>query len=144
MAVGALLTACSTSPEPIPYGNAECQFCRMTVVDRQHAAELVSTKGKVYFFDAIECMLNYSNANSDEQFAHSLVNDFTNPGVLIAAEEAFYLISKQLPSPMGAYLSAFPDQQALSEALELYGGNGFSWEEIQELVASDQLGVVIR
>lgn len=116
----------------------------MTVVDRQHAAELVSTKGKVYFFDAIECMLNFMNSYSDEQFEHSLVNDFTNPGVLIAAEDAFYLISKQLPSPMGAYLTAFSDQQALSKAMETYGGTGYTWNELRELVTSNQLGVAVR
>lgn len=32
----------------------------MTIVDKQHAAQVVTKKGKAYSFDAIECMVHYS------------------------------------------------------------------------------------
>jgi copper chaperone NosL len=31
----------------------------MTIVDKVHAAEIVTKKGKVCKFDATECMINY-------------------------------------------------------------------------------------
>lgn len=135
------LIACSTSPEEIPYGQAECAYCRMSVVDQQHAAELVTSKGKVVFFDAIECMVNYRLANEgQERFAHALVNDFTDPGSLIPAEEASYLISQQLPSPMGAFLTGFPDQEELDKAVNEYGGREYTWEEILDIGRANQFG----
>ena len=41
-AVG-LLTACSAEPEPIAYGSDACDFCRMNIVDKTHAAQLVTS-----------------------------------------------------------------------------------------------------
>ena len=58
-----LFAACSPQPRPIEYGTDLCDFCRMTIVDKQHAAELVTDKGRVYKFDAIECMVNYLEQN---------------------------------------------------------------------------------
>ena len=49
-----LLAACQPSPKPIEYGSDMCDYCKMTIVDQQHAAELVTTKGKAFKFDAIE------------------------------------------------------------------------------------------
>ena len=80
----------------------------MTVVDNQHAAQAVTDKGKVFVFDAIECMVNYlQNTGTDAGFAHLVVCDYENPGVWVQADAATFLISESLPSPMGANLSAF-------------------------------------
>ena len=42
-----LLMACSQEPKPIEYGTDACHFCRMTIVDKVHGAEIVTDKGKV-------------------------------------------------------------------------------------------------
>ncbi len=54
-----IVTNCSVSPKAIDYGNDGCHFCKMTIVDKLHAAEVVTNKGKVYKFDATECMINF-------------------------------------------------------------------------------------
>ena len=54
-----LLSACTPAPKPIEYGSDMCHYCKMTIMDKQHAAELVTDKGKVFPFDAIECMIHY-------------------------------------------------------------------------------------
>ena len=58
VAVGILLLSCTIKPEKINFGSDMCHFCQMTIVDRQHAAQYVTSKGKQFKFDAIECMLN--------------------------------------------------------------------------------------
>lgn len=124
-----LVHACKPSSEPIHYGEALCHWCKMTIVDRQHAAELVTTKGKVYQFDAIECMMQYLDDQGNESdFALLLVNDFSQPGELIDARTATYLVSEQVPSPMGAFLSAFAKREDAEALQREKGGTLYDWE----------------
>ncbi len=124
------LLACNISPQPINYGEDACHYCTMTIVDHQHAAQIVTDKGKAYKFDAIECMLNYLRENEDINPELYLVNDFMNPGQLIDATKATYLISKNISSPMGAYLSAFQTKEAADKTKMKYEGKLYTWEEI--------------
>lgn len=126
-----LVFTCATEPQPIDYGEDYCAYCKMTIVDRQHAAELVTKKGRVYKFDAIECMLNYlDNDGTQAAFAHLLVNDYFAPGRLLSAQAAYYLISEAVPSPMGAYLSGFAQEQAARDLQQEKGGTVYNWENL--------------
>lgn len=124
------LTACQPSSRPIRYGEDICAFCKMTVVSKQHAAEVVTAKGRVYTFDALECMINYTQQNDETDFSYLLVNDYLAPGVLIDATSCQFLISENLPSPMGAFLSAFENEQQAKAMQAEKGGTLFNWEEI--------------
>ncbi len=66
--VSQLLSSCQPRPEPIHYGQDACDFCRMTIVDKQHAAQMVTEKGRVYKYDAIECMLNDLKTGTDRPY----------------------------------------------------------------------------
>ncbi len=120
---GISISACNTRPQPIEYGKDGCHYCTMTIVDRQHASQLVTSKGKAYKFDAIECMVNSLNENDNGPYAHTLVSDFTNPGQLIDAQDTSFLISKEIPSPMGAFLSAFATEKMANEIRKESGGD---------------------
>lgn len=127
-----LMVSCSAGPQAINYGSDACHYCEMTIVDKQHASQLVTLKGKPYKYDAIECMVHSLQDELKEvEMAHYLVADFDQPGELIAASGAKYLVSEQLQSPMGANLSAFKNGDAAKKAQEKFTGKLFSWEEIQ-------------
>lgn len=130
LSVMLLWGACSPSPKPITYGTDKCDFCRMTIVDPQFAAELVTDKGRVYTFDAIECMVQYRLAAPETSFALLLVNDYLHSGTLQPAENCSYLISPNLPSPMGANLSAFYDRTSAETYQREKEGELYSWEEL--------------
>ena len=130
LSVVAFSISCSIEPVPVEYGFDHCNFCEMTVVDKGHAAILVSSKGKTYKFDAIECMIRYSNRAEDMKFAQILVCDYTNPGNMVNAEEAHFLVSDSIPSPMGGFLSAIYDEQMSLELLSKKGGEIFQWNEV--------------
>ena len=125
-----LLAACSVEPEPIAYGSDNCVFCQMTIVDKTHAAQLVTRKGKQHKYDAIECLVQNLGAWEMDEIAHLRVADYGNPGVMTPAETATFLISDEIKSPMGAYLSAFSSMETAREALEQHGGDLFSWDEL--------------
>ena len=129
-----LLSACAPAPRPIEYGSDMCHFCKMTIVDHQHVAEAVTDKGKVFKFDAIECMIHFREQQQDTEFAFLLVNDYHQPKTLIDAHSAHYLVSPALPSPMGAFLTAFENEAAAMAMLEEKGGETFDWEGIQQLL----------
>ena len=103
MVMVTILPACSPEPRDIDYGEDICAYCKMTIVDAQYGAEAVTTKGRVHVFDAVECMVHFTNENTDVEYAHLLVNHYTDPGALNDATKSGFLISEALPSPMGAF-----------------------------------------
>ena len=125
-----VLFNCSVGPQPIDYGNDGCHFCKMTIVDKLHAAEIVTKKGKVYKFDATECMMNFLDEFDTSTIKLHLSNNFTEPEVLIDATQATFLISENIPSPMGAFLSAFKDKDEAVNTQKEKGGELYSWEEL--------------
>ncbi|MGO3183594.1 MAG: nitrous oxide reductase accessory protein NosL [Aequorivita sp.] len=131
--ISLVFTACNVSPQPINYGSDACHFCDMTIVDRQHASQMVTAKGKAYKYDAIECMVHsLQDEFKDTEMAHYLVADFHQPGELIDAKTATYLVSEKIQSPMGENLSAFLNEESGQKAVERFTGNTYSWKEIQE------------
>lgn len=126
-----ILMSCSIKPDPIQYGTDGCSYCSMTIVDRQHAAELVTSKGKVFKFDATECMINQLMEVNKDDIALYLVTDYSNPGEWVDATKAIYLISENIPSPMGAYLSAFGKREAADRVQAANDGELLTWEELQ-------------
>jgi copper chaperone NosL len=125
-----MAVSCKISPKPIVYGTDGCHYCSMTIVDRQHAAQLVTKKGKTFKFDAIECMLNYMKEIDTGTVALYLCNYYSEPGEFISSEEATYLISDNIPSPMGEFLTAFDSEESANMAEEENGGVLYSWTEL--------------
>ena len=125
-----MLVSCNVSPQAIDYGSDGCHFCKMTIVDKVHAAEIVTKKGKVYKFDATECMINFMNDFDASEIELYLSNNYTEPEQLIDAKKATFLISKNIPSPMGAYLSAFKNKADAEKMQSEKGGDLYSWEEL--------------
>ncbi|MFS4456039.1 nitrous oxide reductase accessory protein NosL [Maribacter sp. 2304DJ31-5] len=126
------LLGCTHSPKPVAYGSDGCHFCSMTIVDKQHAAQFMTQKGRTYSFDATECMLNHLKEIAIETVALYMVNDYNMPGEFIDGEQAVYLISENIPSPMGEYLTAFATEQDAKNAQMKNGGEIFTWQELRE------------
>ncbi len=127
-----LLNSCGVEPKEINYGYDHCHYCDMTVVDKTHAAEYVTKKGKAYMFDAIECMVRKINDNqNEEEMAFLLVADYANPGKLVDAKKSTFLICQEIQSPMGAFLSAFGDNEKAIATQAEHGGDLYTWDELK-------------
>ncbi|MDU8886489.1 nitrous oxide reductase accessory protein NosL [Yeosuana sp. MJ-SS3] len=125
-----LLYSCNVSPQAIDYGNDGCHFCKMTIVDKVHAAEIVTNKGKVYKFDASECMINFIQEFDTNEIKLYLSNNYTEPEILIDATKATFLISENVPSPMGAFLTAFKDKSDAEKIQTEKGGKLYTWDQL--------------
>lgn len=134
-----LLVSCSPKSEPIDYGNDVCDFCKMNITDNKYAAELVTSKGKVYKFDSIECLFQFKDLEfqSDSEIHAELVNDFSNPGELIDLRKAFFLKSEVFRSPMGMNVLSFSSEEKLNEIKSQHGGEVLTYNEVRKL-ASEQ------
>ena len=129
-----IVSSCKVEPEQINYGKDGCHFCSMTIVDNQHASELVTAKGKVYKFDAIECLINDLKTRDSTEVGMLLVNDYSNPGDLISAKSAIFLISQGVPSPMGAFLSGFSNKADAEAVKSESGGELFDWQSVRKQI----------
>ncbi len=130
------LYSCSVEPVEIDYGNVHCMHCDMTVVDRNHSAEYVTTKGKAFVFDAIECMVRTINEkNNESDLAFILVADYANPGTLIDVNSATFMINENIKSPMGANLSAFSTYELAKNVQDKQGGALYHWDELKAELA---------
>lgn len=127
-----VFVSCEVKPQKINYGSDNCQYCNMTIVDRQHASQIVTEKGRSYKFDAIECMMNYHREHTDQPVAMYIVNNFNNPGEFINATTATYLISPEISSPMGANLSAFNSKQEAQKSQTKYRGKLYNWQALKQ------------
>ncbi|MBT8298232.1 MAG: nitrous oxide reductase accessory protein NosL [Maribacter sp.] len=125
-----IFASCEVSPKPINYGSDGCHFCSMTIVDKQHAAQIVTKKGKAFKFDAVECMMNHLKDVDTASIALYMVNNLQEPGELIDAKKATFLISKEIPSPMGEYLSAFKSRVEAENIETENNGKLYSWNEL--------------
>ncbi len=126
------LVSCSTDPEPLVYGTDICYNCKMTLMDNKFGAELVTKKGKVYKFDDMNCFLNFYNSGYEnvEDFHHSLVVDYTNPGKLIDATNGFYVKSDEIHSPMNGAVAAFETKVSMDTFKKQWKGIYLSWGEV--------------
>jgi copper chaperone NosL len=124
--------SCATDPEPINWGSDQCEHCRMTLADSKFGAEIVTKKGKTYKFDAVECMLSYLKSGKLQQneISSYVVVDASNPGAFVNSKKAYYLISENFPSPMGANLSAFGTKTSAESFQKQFTGEIKSWDEI--------------
>ena len=126
-----LLSACAIEPQPINYGKDACHYCKMNIVDSQHAAQFVTEKGKCYKFDAIECMLNQTKEFKEAPIALYLITDYAAPGQLTDATAATYLISEAIPSPMGAFLSGFSSKEKAASTHAEVDGQLLDWQQLK-------------
>ena len=132
LAVNLFFTACGIEPKPLAYGDDHCALCDMTVVDKTHAAEYTTKKGKSFPFDSVECLVwKINKAHNEDKLAFILVADYMHPGELINAKDATYLISEGIQSPMGANLSAFATEEAAQAKQKEFKGELFNWEQLK-------------
>jgi copper chaperone NosL len=130
--LGAAALACTTpGPVPIVLGERDCEHCHMTIADARFAAELVTRTGKVYMFDDAGCLATFTvnGPVPPEQVRSAWVSDFRQPGTLIPAQDAIFLRTDAVRSPMASNLVAVP--RAAGDSLRAaLGGTLLDWAQI--------------
>ncbi len=122
----------SDGPKPINFGKDQCAHCRMMVSDARFGSQLVTTKGRAYNFDDVQCMVAFVKGGSvdREDVANYYLPDYTNENKLLSAEGLFFLKSESLKSPMRGDVAAFASEQDLEKVRKIHGGERLTWEDL--------------
>jgi copper chaperone NosL len=127
-----IFAACSTEPQEINYGKDSCDFCKMTIMDEKFATQCISTKGKVYQFDDIHCVLAFLKNGGvwRNELSGVYFSDYSEKNKWIKEDAVFLLESENLRSPMGSNMIAFSSEQKRDEAFKKFQGRKLLWKDI--------------
>lgn len=136
-----LLLGCSPKPKEINYGVDACEWCKMTIVDPKWGAEIVTTKGKVYKFDVIECMIAYYLTNiKNEKDVHSFWTiNFLEPKHLLEAKNAFYIRTHEFQSPKGLNVISLKNKDEVAKLPLKEKYETSSWDSVIKIVKEEIL-----
>jgi copper chaperone NosL len=136
-----IISGCKSGPEPINYGQDECDFCRMQITDNRYGSEIVTDKGKVFKFDEAGCMIEYAMVNNFIGDANQkfLVTDFATPQTFIDAKDAFFVQNDNFRSPMGSNVMAFDSEISRQKFAAENGGNLLNWVDVIELIKQQSM-----
>lgn len=126
------LSSCKPEFEPINYGHDACAHCKMTIMDKRYAAEILTNKGKAYKFDDIACLKKYiKEENLPESALTIFVADYNNPdGNFLDARRVVYLHSEMFKSPMNGNFAAFPDSEKAKPLKDSLHIELLKWENL--------------
>ncbi len=127
-------SGCSSMPEPIHYGQDNCDFCKMGILDKKFGGEIITIKGKAYKFDDMHCLLGFVNAKTidKKEIASIYFVDFTGGHQFIKSGESFLLKSDRLHSPMNGDIAAFKNQDSAKVYQQEWKGQLIKWEDLYQ------------
>jgi copper chaperone NosL len=124
---------------PVRVGVDVCPFCNMTVIDARYAAQMVTRTGKVYSYDAIECLVDHLNGYGGprveprELYAPDFAASTARKAVERPVGELTFLHHRRIRTPMGGGLVAFArpeDADRFIAERRLKGVRRLSWDEL--------------
>jgi copper chaperone NosL len=121
-----VLSACSSnaSAEPAPpvihYGEDVCELCGMIISEERFASGYVTKEGENHIFDDISSMV-LTHLKAQDDVAAFFVHDYEDKR-WIRAEEAHFVLSDEIVSPMLDHLAASATaEKAEALAAEVHG-----------------------
>lgn len=119
-------------PPNIRYGREVCSECGMMISESRFAAASADRDNHIFKFDEIGCMILHK-LHHPVPIREFWVHDDLS-GEWLRAEEAVYVESKQLISPMGYGVAAFSSPKRAKEAALKQGGAVKSFDDLTPLV----------
>jgi len=128
-----LFMACTnTKPTPLLVNKDQCEFCKMTVADSRFGAESISSKGRIYKFDDINCMISFTKENKKINMTQQYVIDYSNNNQLIVANAAWFIVHESIKSPMGSNTAAFLVNETAQKIANAIPAKVISWDQINK------------
>lgn len=135
LAFSFLLGSCaSASGEPQPpniaYGRDMCDACGMIISEAKFAAATVLADGKTLKFDDAGEMFTYHAKHPELQVRAWFVHDY-NTQNWINGQSAFYVVAKDIKSPMGTGVAALADKSAAESLAARLNVKVMTFDEIR-------------
>lgn len=126
------LSGCSTEPEPIVIGKDNCHYCKMTISDNKFGAEVITTKGKIFKYDELHCLLSEISEKGIDinNIKDYYFTDFCNGHKLSVSQKSFFLKSDKLKAPMGGNVAVFSSHDSLQVYKSTLIGEEINWNDL--------------
>jgi copper chaperone NosL len=134
-ALGALvlLAGCGApAPARFTYGDDQCAQCHMTLVDPRFSAQLVTRRHRVYRFDDPGCLANFMAGGTvpAADVGGAWVSDYLRPDSLLRVEDAVFLRSNAIRTPMDHRLAALRPGPAADSLAAVLKGELVRWDAV--------------
>lgn len=125
--------------QPLRVGLDACPYCNMTILDARYAAQMVTSTGKVYNYDDVGCLLDHllgyggPKVTPKELYVADFAASERKEARFIPVQQAYFLFSERIRTPMGVGLLAFGSQAALEAYLRekpQHAGEKLRWSEL--------------
>lgn len=110
----------------------ECAQCRMTITDKRFVTQVVSGKGRQYLFDDITCMVLFRKDHPEITLQKFYAADFAAPHAFLTVEEATFIASDSLRSPMAGNIAAFSVADSAKYYQQKFSARQLQWAEINK------------
>jgi len=106
-----LLSACASGEiQPVPFEASDmCSLCKMAISEKRFAAEIITENEEVLKFDDIGCLLRYRQKAENQPETAVFFVDYETQN-WIKADNAFFVKSGTIKTPMGSGIVAFADK----------------------------------
>jgi copper chaperone NosL len=134
LCVGGVLIGCRgntdvDTPPDIRYGEDVCDQCRMIISERRFAAAYVTRQGETRRFDDIGDLVRYHRHHA-EDVAVFWVHDYDSR-VWLKAEQAYFVLSPTIHTPMGHGIVALGDKQRAAAMAAANQGEVLTFAELR-------------
>lgn len=131
-----LLIGCNPKAEKINLGKDQCAECKMTIVDPNFGAEIVTKKGKLYKFDDTHCIAAFLERRGVElsNIYHVFFVVYNGNSELVDVDSAEFVVSSRLKSPMGGAAAFRNLTEANKKSAELEGSRVTNWATLYNIL----------
>lgn len=136
---GVVLSGCRLEvdggPPEIRYGDSLCAYCGMIISDARFATAtiLMGDRGhEPYVFDDFNCQKTFDLNHAEDQVVDRWCHDYESSS-WIQMENAWFVQSDQLRTPMASNLASFAGKESADAAAESLGGVVLDFEAFQDL-----------
>lgn len=131
----AVLAGCQPQPEgpqppEIRYGQDSCSACGMVIDEARFAAATLLVSGEYLKFDDAGEMLSYHMNHPEDQVAAWFVHDYPTEK-WIRGEQAFFVKSDELQTPMGSGIATFAERAAAEAFAAERNGTVYTLDHIR-------------
>lgn len=138
----AVLAACSgrvdlEAPPEIIYGRDLCDQCGMSIDEARFAASYITEAGETRRFESISDMFAYDLEN-DEAVYRYWVHDYETEE-WVRGDEAFYVLSDNIVTPMGVGLIAAATQEGAETLAAQWDGTVLKFDNVMTLAEGGHL-----
>jgi copper chaperone NosL len=122
-----------SGPPEILYGQSVCTQCGMIISDARFASATIVVddlgRPEVWLYDDIGDMLKNERDLEASRVLSRWVHDY-NTSTWIRADDALYLRSEELHTPMASHVAAFSDRASADATAESLPGTIVDWQSL--------------